>query len=61
MIENIEKLRVANKVKKSDLCHICGVSPKMYGYYLKNGSITVDYAKKMLNYMGYDLAIILIT
>lgn len=60
MIKEIEKLRVLHKVRKSELCQTCGVNAKMYGYYLKNGSIPIDHAKKMIKYMGYDLAIITI-
>lgn len=58
MIEKIEKLRRLHKVYKSDLCKACGVSAKMYGYYLTSGSIPLDKAEKMLEYMGYELAVI---
>ena len=58
MIENIEKLRVLHKVRKSELCQSCGVNAKMYGYYLKKGSIPLEHAQKMVKYLGYRLAII---
>lgn len=58
MIEKIEKLRLLHKVRKSALCEKCGVSAKMYSYYLKKGDIPIDYAEKMLRHMGYELAIL---
>lgn len=59
-MKDIEKLRRLHKVTKLELCASCGVSDKMYGYYLKNDSIPLDKAKKMLNRLVYKIGIILI-
>ena len=58
MIENIEKLRKLHKVTKLELCKECGISAQMYGKYLKGSQLSADHAKKMIEYMGYQLAII---
>lgn len=58
MIEKIEKLRVLHNIRKMQLCNCCGISAKMYGYYLKNGSIPLQHAESMIEYLGYELRII---
>lgn len=47
-----------HKVTKLELCKHAGISVQMYSKYLKGSQLSVDTARNMITFMGYNLAII---
>lgn len=59
MIKKLEQLRLKHKISKAELCRLGSISKAQYYNYLKTDNIPYNVVERMINGLGYKIAIVI--